>query len=90
MSLIGVSNLELRQLIEQAFLPDRCVVSSIDEDHLTIQLGQGDSLDECLTVTGIRVQSLTTCHELAALVAQLREEQRLARNHIPFQPQATA
>ncbi|AIL62033.1 DUF1652 domain-containing protein [Pseudomonas alkylphenolica] len=90
MSLIGVSNLELRQLIEQAFLPDRCVVSCTDGEHLTIQLGQGDSLDDCLTVTGIGVHSLTTCHELAALVAQVREEQRLGRSHIPFQSQTTA
>ncbi|MGH8380066.1 DUF1652 domain-containing protein [Pseudomonas sp.] len=90
MSLIGVSNLELRQLIEQAFLPDRSVVSCTDGEHLTIQLGHGDSLSDCLTVTGIRVHSLTSCHELAAMVAQVREEQRLGRNHILFKPQAVA
>lgn len=90
MLLIGVSDLELCQLIEQAFLPDRCVVSCTDGEHLTIQLGQGDSLHDCLTVTGIRVHSLTSCHELAALVAQVREEKRLGQSHIPFQPRASA
>jgi len=90
MSLIGVSNLELCQLMEQAFLPDRCVVTCTDSEHLTIQLGQGDSLSDCLTVTGICVHSLTTCHELAALVAQVREEQRLGRNPVAFQTRNTA
>lgn len=85
---IGVSDLELCQLIEQAFLPDRCVVSCTDGEHLTIQLGQGDSLDDCLTVAGVRVHSLTSCHELATLVAQVREEKRLGQSHIPFQPRA--
>ncbi|CAI8840870.1 MULTISPECIES: DUF1652 domain-containing protein [Pseudomonas] len=88
MSLIGVSTLELCHLIEQAFLPERCIVSCLDGEHLTLQLGQGDTLGECLTVTGIHVHSLTTCHELAALVAQVREEQRLGRSHIPLTPQA--
>ncbi|TDF84164.1 DUF1652 domain-containing protein [Pseudomonas sp. H9] len=79
MSLIGVSSLELCQLLEQAFLPDRSVVSCTDDEHLTIQLGQGDSLSNCVTVTGVRIHSLTSCHELAALVAQVREEQRLGQ-----------
>ena len=87
MSLIGVSNLELRLLIEQAFLPDRCVVSCTDNEHLTIQLGQGDSLDDCIIVTGVRVQSLTSCQELAALVAQVREQQRLGRSPDRARPQ---
>ncbi|MDD1015109.1 DUF1652 domain-containing protein [Pseudomonas rubra] len=88
MSLMGVSTLELCHLIEQAFLPDRCVVSCTDNEHLTIQLGQGECLSDCLTVTGVKVHSLTTCHELAALVAQVREEQRLGRSQIPMGPQA--
>lgn len=83
MSLIGVSNLELCQLLEQAFLPDRCVVSCTDEEHLSIQLWQGDSMSNCFTVTGVRIHSLTSCHELAALVAQVREDQRLGRVHTP-------
>ncbi|UVL58530.1 DUF1652 domain-containing protein [Pseudomonas sp. B21-035] len=90
MSLIGVSTLELCHMIEQALLPEHSVVSCTDGEHLTIQLGQGDSLGDCLTVTGIKVHSLTTCQELAALVAQVREEQRLGRSQIPFKPQALA
>ncbi|WP_442113903.1 DUF1652 domain-containing protein [Pseudomonas sp. NUPR-001] len=84
MSLIGVSNLELCQLLEQAFLPDRCVVACTDDEHLTIQLGQGDNMSNCYTVSGVRIHSLTSCHELAALVAQVREEQRLGHAQTPF------
>ena len=46
MSLIGVSILEMRQLIEQACLPDRCEVSCPDGANLTIRLGQGQDLDQ--------------------------------------------
>lgn len=81
MSLIGVSLLEMRQLIEQACLPDRCEVSCTDGTSLTIRLGQGKSLDECLTLTGVPLASLNSCRDVAELVAHLRQEQRL--NHSP-------
>jgi len=79
MSLIGVSLLEMRQLIEQACLPDRCEVTCPDGTSLTIRLGQGESLDDCITVTGIALDSLNSCRDLHELVTQLRNEQRLGR-----------
>ncbi|MFK0087882.1 DUF1652 domain-containing protein [Pseudomonas sp. NPDC090755] len=82
MSLIGVSTLELRQLIERAFLPDICEVSCPDGVWLTIRLGQGDNL----LVTEVRLDSLTTCHEVHALVDQIREERRLNRSPGDFRP----
>ncbi|MFK8328765.1 DUF1652 domain-containing protein [Pseudomonas sp. BJa5] len=75
MSLIGVSTLELRQLIERAFLPENCEVSCPDGVWLTIRLGQGDDL----IVSEVRLDSLTTCHEVHALVEQIYEERRLNR-----------
>ncbi|MDR2307909.1 MAG: DUF1652 domain-containing protein [Paucimonas sp.] len=74
MSLIGVSLLEMRQMIEQACLPDRCEVSCADGESLTIRLGQGQTLDECLTVTGVPLASLNSCRDLVGLVAQLKEQ----------------
>lgn len=44
--------LEMRQMIEQACLPDRCEVSCTDGANLTIRLGQGQSLDEGVTLSG--------------------------------------
>ncbi|MBC3437038.1 DUF1652 domain-containing protein [Pseudomonas sp. BW16M2] len=74
MSLIGVSMLEMRQMIEQACLPDRCEVSCPDGEHLTIRLGQGESLDDCLTVTGVPVAELNSCHDLLGLVARVKAQ----------------
>jgi hypothetical protein len=81
MSLIGVSMLEMRQIIEQACLPDRCEVSCPDGQCLTIRLGHGQTLDDCLTVTGIPLDSLRSCRDLADLVAQLRIQQRRSHLH---------
>ncbi|MGE7991530.1 DUF1652 domain-containing protein [Pseudomonas sp. NPDC089554] len=78
MSLIGVSLLEMRQLIEQACLPDRCEVSCTDGCNLDIRLGQGQSMEGCLSVTGVPLASLNSCRDVAELVAHLRQEQRLA------------
>ncbi|MDN7140126.1 DUF1652 domain-containing protein [Pseudomonas sp. JQ170] len=86
MSLIGVSTLELRQLLEQAFLPDYCEVTCTDGVWLTIRLGQGD--DQIVTET--RLDSLTTCHDLSILVAQVREEQRVGRSHAGLKPSNVA
>jgi hypothetical protein len=74
MSLIGVSMLEMRQLIEHACLPDRCEVSCPDGEHLTIRLGQGHTLDGCLTVTDVPLTSLNSCRDLLGLVARLKEQ----------------
>ncbi|QHG64795.1 DUF1652 domain-containing protein [Pseudomonas putida] len=71
MSLIGVSMLEMRQIIEQACLPDRCEVSCPDGATLTIRLGQGQSLEEGVTLSGVSLQSLNSCRDLVNLVGQL-------------------
>ncbi|HDS1819536.1 TPA: DUF1652 domain-containing protein [Pseudomonas putida] len=71
MSLIGVSMLEMRQMIEQACLPDRCEVSCADGAHLTIRLGQGQRLGEGITLTGVALQDLNSCRDVVNLVAQL-------------------
>ena len=76
MSLIGVSTLELRQMIEQACLPDRCEVSCPDGVSLTLRLGQGTTLDDCVTLTGVPIDSLNSCRDVVTLVGQLREQQR--------------
>ncbi|MBK4994999.1 DUF1652 domain-containing protein [Pseudomonas sp. S37] len=82
MSLIGVSMLEMRQLIEQACLPDRCEVSCPDGANLTIRLGQGQSLEEGVTLSGVPLQSLNSCRDLVNLVGQLHTLQ--ARHPAPL------
>lgn len=51
--------LEMRQMIEQACLPDRCEVSCTDGANLTIRLGQGQSLDEGVTLSGVPCKAST-------------------------------
>ncbi len=63
--------LEMRQMIEQACLPDRCEVSCPDGANLIIRLGQGQSLDEGVTLSGVPLQSLNSCRDLVNLVGQL-------------------
>ncbi|MET3674784.1 hypothetical protein ABIB24_000478 [Pseudomonas sp. UYEF17] len=63
--------LEMRQMIEQACLPDRCEVSCTDGANLTIRLGQGQSLDEGVTLSGVPLHSLNSCRDLVNLVGQL-------------------
>lgn len=63
--------LEMRQMIEQACLPDRCEVSCPDGATLTIRLGQGQSLDDGVTLTSIPLQNLNSCRDLVHLVSQL-------------------
>lgn len=63
--------LEMRQMIEQACLPDRCEVSCLDGAHLTIRLGQGQSLDQSVTLSGVSLHNLNNCRDLVNLVGQL-------------------
>lgn len=86
MTMIGVSTLELRQLIEQAFVPHSCEVTCSDGVWLTIRLGQGDDL----IVTEVRLDSLTTCHDVFTLVGQVHEQRRLSRSQVTIKPWADA
>jgi len=61
----------MRQMIEQACLPDRCEVSCADGVHLTIRLGQGQRLEAGVTLTGVALQDLNSCRDVVNLVSQL-------------------
>ncbi|MNI90276.1 hypothetical protein D3C73_1477810 [compost metagenome] len=71
MSLIGVSMLEMRQMIEQACLPDHCEVSCLDGTSLTIRLSQGPNMEQGVTLSGVSLQSLNSCRDVVKLVDHL-------------------
>ncbi|GGU52366.1 hypothetical protein GCM10009504_06460 [Pseudomonas laurentiana] len=85
MSLHGICSLELRQVIEQAFLPSHCVVSCLDDGSLTIHLEQ-DSYGPALTVAGIRADELSSSRALADLVAHVQAERQHPTTQVEVPP----
>lgn len=81
MSLLGVSTLELRQMIEQACLPDRCEINCADGSHLTIRLGNGQDLTEAVTLCAVPLSSLNSSRDLVNLVGQLHAMRDSAPMH---------
>ena len=75
MPLLGLSTLELRQIIERACLPDRCEVSCSEDGYLTIRLGKGESLEECVTLCDVPLDSLNSTRDVLGLIMQLRHQQ---------------
>ncbi|MBV6290230.1 DUF1652 domain-containing protein [Pseudomonas aegrilactucae] len=73
MPMNGVSDLELRGIIERAFLPMHCEVSCTDGLCLTIHF-PADAEHVEHTLTGVRVSELPDARALADLVAQIRAE----------------
>lgn len=76
MSMFSLSVLEISRIVEEAFLPDRCVCSSPDGVSLNVQIlpfegGRG------VSVVGIPLSQLTSSRSIAKLVLELREEVRM-------------
>ncbi|HEX8596170.1 MAG TPA: DUF1652 domain-containing protein [Pseudomonas sp.] len=67
-----LSTLELRSIIERAFLPLRCTCSVAPDSSMTVQIVDPDSERVELLVTGISLDRLNTSREIAELVAELR------------------
>ncbi|MDB6144229.1 MAG: Protein of uncharacterized function [Pseudomonas sp.] len=67
-----LSTLELRGIIERAFLPLRCTCTVAPDYSLTVQIAdpQSDRVD--LFVTGISLDRLNTSRDICDLVAELR------------------
>jgi len=77
-----ISSLELRHIIETAFLPTRCVCTSDASGSLVIQLIEPTNRQVELTVTGIDPRTLRSSRAIAKLVAEIKEEARL-RTDLP-------
>jgi hypothetical protein len=74
-----LSHVELRHVIETAFLPSKCHCEIAPDGIMSIELTHPDSGEVELSVTGISVYSLATSRALAALVGELKEEARLTQ-----------
>lgn len=71
-----LSTLELRHIIETAFLPTKCICS-VRAGSLMIQLVDPITQQELLTVAGVDLKSLRSSRAIARLVAEIKEELRL-------------
>ncbi|QGT81566.1 DUF1652 domain-containing protein [Pseudomonas coronafaciens] len=74
-----ISSLELRHIIESAFLPMRCVCTIAPNGSMTVQIFDQDTNREELTVTCIDVSGLVSARAIAALVVELKEDMRIRR-----------
>jgi hypothetical protein len=85
----SISPLELCRIIEEAFLPTRCVCTSVDGTSLKIQLFTANRErgheQGGFSVVGIPVAGLNNSRAIARLVRELREEFALGTHMFPGQ-----
>lgn len=74
-----LSHLELRHIIETAFLPAKCICSIFADNRMTVQLLDASTEREQLTVVGLDSTKLVNSQAIATLVAELKEEARIRR-----------
>ena len=75
-----LSTLELRSIIEGAFLPLRCICSVEPRSSMTVKIIDPATGRVELFVTGISLDRLNTNREIAELVAELRYDLDNARH----------
>jgi hypothetical protein len=77
-----LSNLEIRHLVEQSFLPTRCECTIDPGAAMTVRLFHSSSNQEVLVVTGISIAQLRNGHAIAGLVEGLRQD----LERVPYAP----
>ncbi len=69
-----MSVLELRRIIETAFLPEICRCSVSHDDSLVVQISEPASGEVLVRIIGVPRSSLSTSRDLSRFVMQLRKE----------------
>jgi hypothetical protein len=80
-----ISTLELRHLIETAFLPLSCSCRINPDGFLSVQISDPDSGQVDLLVTGISIASLVSSRAICNLVSQLRVELKASQDRLHAQ-----
>jgi len=75
-----LSTLELRNIIETSFLPQRCQCTQAQDRSLTVRVFDRTSHKIDLTVSGIRPDELTSSRAISNLIAGLRAD--LQQNNV--------
>lgn len=74
-----LSNLELRSIIESAFLPMRCNCTVLD-DTMTVEVIDPSTEHVELLVSGIALDRLDTSRALCELISELHAELNASRH----------
>ncbi|KAA8718479.1 DUF1652 domain-containing protein [Pseudomonas cannabina] len=69
----GLSTLELRSIVEGAFLPLQCTCTIAQDQSMTVQVKDPSSGRVELLETGISLNRLKNSRDISALVAKLRD-----------------
>ncbi|WP_084596285.1 DUF1652 domain-containing protein [Pseudomonas massiliensis] len=72
MKTIGLSPLEIRGIVEQAFLPLACTCEHADDDEFNIRIEDLHSGKLMLAAEGISPDRFASSREICALIADLR------------------
>ncbi|MCH5486766.1 DUF1652 domain-containing protein [Pseudomonas syringae] len=81
------SKMDLRPIIEAAFLPTKCLCVIAHDASVTIQIFDRSTEMEQFTVTGIDAAALVTIRDIVLLVLDVKGELRLRQ--LAFNRQAT-
>ncbi|WP_397448826.1 DUF1652 domain-containing protein [Pseudomonas sp. NA-150] len=82
-----LSTLELRGIIESAFLPSRCTCVVAADNSMTVQIADPHTGRVDLLVTGISLDRLNTSRDICDLVTELRYD---LANNVPLYGHAKA
>lgn len=72
----GLSALELRSIVEQAFLPQKCVCTLTSDQSLCVKLMNPQTDEVEVFKADIPLHRVTSARERARLVLELREQPR--------------
>ncbi|WP_440060561.1 DUF1652 domain-containing protein [Pseudomonas syringae] len=73
-------SMDLRPIIEAAFLPMKCVCVIAPGGSMTIRILNPATEAEEFTVTGIDTKALVSIRDIVALVLEVKSEMRLRRS----------
>lgn len=71
---LGLCSLELRNIMEHAFLPLQCTCSVQPDQSMTLDIKDPQTGRSLLTVAGISVTRLNSSRDISNLIAELRLE----------------
>ncbi|MCA5967402.1 MULTISPECIES: DUF1652 domain-containing protein [Pseudomonas] len=74
------SSLDIRPIIEAAFLPIKCICEVAPGGSMTIRISGPATEAEEFTVTGIDMKALVTIRDIVGLVLEVKAEMRLRRS----------